>query len=82
MNEAANWTKTNGDFTMDPYHGGKRNSHVANWAASSNLKDKSNAYKADRRYINIFKKDLPESVRIDLQMDRWNDKGTWLKKPK
>ena len=47
-----------------------------------NLKDKSNNCKADRIYINAFKEHLPESVRDVLKMDRWNDKGTWLKEPK
>ena len=44
--------------------------------------DKSNNCKADRIYINAFKEHLPESVRDVLKMDRWNDKGTWLKEPK
>ena len=41
------------------------------------LKDLSKQCNADRIYINAFKEHLPESVRTALQMDRWNDKGTW-----
>ena len=47
-----------------------------------NLKDSSNACKADRIYINAFKEHLPESVRDVLKMDRWDDDGTWLKETK
>ena len=47
-----------------------------------NLKDVSNACKADRIYINAFKEHLPKIVRDDLKMDRWNNDGTLLKEPK
>ena len=54
-----------------------RRTHTVYGRYADRLKNMSNNDKADRMYIKKIKKYLPESVRTALQMDRWNDKGTW-----
>ena len=51
--------------------------HTVYGVYAKNLKNMSKQCKADRIYINAFKEHLPQSVRDVLQMNRWNDKGTW-----
>ena len=59
-----------------------KRTHTEYGRYATDLKNNSNNCKADRIYINAFKKYLPKSVRTALQMDRWNDDGTLLKEPK
>ena len=54
-----------------------KRSHTKYGMYAMSLKGTSNNCKADRMYINAFKEHLPESVRVALKMDRWNNDGTW-----
>ena len=59
-----------------------KRTHTEYGKYADSLKTNSKQCKADRIYINAFKERLPKRVRDVLQMDRWNDDGTWLKETK